>query len=225
MSNKEPILIVMLTYHDRTVKNADEIFEKCKNSNASFWGMKEEGLPLNEMKMLFSKMKAYGKTTVLEVVAYTEKECLEGAKTAYECECDILMGTMFYESVNNFCNLHNIKYMPFVGKVEGRPSVLSGSITDAISEAEMLKSKGVFGFDLLGYRYTDDSEKLIRDFSSSVKSHICIAGSVDSFEKLDSIIKYKPWAFTVGSAFFDNKFGQEFNEQIKNVLDYIKNHI
>ena len=30
-------------------------------------------------------------------------------------------------------------------------------------------------------------------------------------------------AFTIGSAFFDNKFGNDFGEQINNVYDYIKN--
>lgn len=44
--------------------------------------MKEEPLPLEEMKDLFSYMKRCGKTTALEVVAYTEDKCLEGAEMA-----------------------------------------------------------------------------------------------------------------------------------------------
>ena len=44
-----PILIVMLTYNDETVKNAYEIFDKCKNCKAVYWGFKEEPLPLPEM--------------------------------------------------------------------------------------------------------------------------------------------------------------------------------
>ena len=39
-------------------------------------------------------MKECGKTTFLEVVAYTEAECLEGAKMGVECGVDYLMGTM-----------------------------------------------------------------------------------------------------------------------------------
>ena len=42
-------LIVMLTYDDRTVENAYEIFEKCKYSKAKFWGFKEKPLSLNQM--------------------------------------------------------------------------------------------------------------------------------------------------------------------------------
>ena len=90
-----PKLIVMLTYNDMTVKNAYEIFDRCKDSKALYWGFKEEGLPPDKMKELYSYMKECGMTTVLEVVAYTEDECLNGAKTAVECGCDILMGTLF----------------------------------------------------------------------------------------------------------------------------------
>lgn len=43
-------------------------------------GFKEVGIPLDEMKELYSYMKQCGKTTFLEVVAYTEEECMEGAK-------------------------------------------------------------------------------------------------------------------------------------------------
>ena len=77
-------LIVMLTHNDLTVLNAAEIFDQCKNSKAQYWGFKEEPLPLEEMKKLFSYMKACGKTTFLEVVAYSEEEGLEGAKLAHE---------------------------------------------------------------------------------------------------------------------------------------------
>ena len=45
-----PHLIVMLTHHDCTVRNAYEIFEQCKRSKADFWGFKEQPLPLPQMK-------------------------------------------------------------------------------------------------------------------------------------------------------------------------------
>ena len=64
--NNIPNLIVMLTQNDKTVLNAYEIFNQCKNSKAEFWGFKEEPLPLDEMKKLYSYMKSLGKTTFLE---------------------------------------------------------------------------------------------------------------------------------------------------------------
>lgn len=59
--NIHPELIVMLTHNDQTVENAREVFESCKNSKARFWGFKEEPLPIQSMKELYSIMKECGK--------------------------------------------------------------------------------------------------------------------------------------------------------------------
>ena len=169
--NDKPELVVMLTHHDLTVGNAAEVFEQCRQSKARCWGFKEHPLPFGQMRELFASMKAAGKTTFLEVVAYTEAEGLEGAKMAAGCQCDILMGTCYHDSILRFCLEHDICYMPFVGRVEGRPSVLSGSI--------------------------------------------------DSYERLQEVCDVRPWAFTIGSAFFEHKFGDTICQQIDNVCDYI----
>lgn len=216
-----PELIVMLTKDDYTVTDACEIFDACKNSDVKFWGAKEMGLSRNKLKELYRKISESGKTGVLEVVAYTEDECLDGAHLAAECGCGILLGTVYYDSVNMICKEHGIRYMPFIGNVSGRPSVLEGSIESIINDASSLIDKGVFGFDLLGYRYTGDAFSLNSAFVSEVASNVCLAGSIDSFERLDEVIKISPWAFTIGSAFFDHKFGDSFNEQIETVTNYI----
>ena len=83
-------------------------------------------------------------------------------KTAVECGCDILMGTLFFDSVNEFCRQHDLRYMPF-----------------------------------------------------------CIAGSIDSFQRLDELKEASPWAFTIGGAFFKNKFEGTFCEQIDKACDYM----
>lgn len=215
-------LIVMLTYNDITVNNAYDIFEKCKNSKAKYWGFKEHNLPINKMQELYKYMKQCGKTTFLEVVEYTEKEGLEGAKMALDCGCDILMGTVFYDSINEFCKSNNLKYMPFIGQVEERPSILKGNIDEMINEANFYVDKGVYGIDLLGYRYVGNPVELNKKIVSNVNAPVCIAGSINSYERLDEIKNINPWAFTIGSAFFENKFGNDFCEQINNVCDYIK---
>ena len=215
-------LIVMLTHNDETVNNAHEIFEKCKNSNAKFWGFKEKSLPIEQMKNLYKYMKECGKTTFLEVVEYTEKEGLEGAKIALECGCDILMGTMFFDSINEFCKKNNLRYMPFVGKVTERPSILEGEIDEIIKEANEYLKKGVYGFDLLGYRYTGNAVELNERFVLEVNAPVCIAGSVNGYERLDELKNINPWSFTIGSAFFENKFDGSFEEQINKVCEYVK---
>lgn len=219
---KVPELIVMLTWHDYTVDNARQVFEECKGCAAHYWGMKEHSLPIEQMKELYTYMKSCGKTTVLEVVAYNEKEGLEGAKVAAECGCDILMGTKFAPSINDYCRVHGIKYMPFVGNISGRPSVLSGEIDDLINEAKSCIEQGVYGINLLGYRYTGDATALNKQFVEQIDAPVCLAGSINSYNRLDEVKQANPWLFTIGSAFFEKKFGETIAEQIDNVCKYMQ---
>ena len=218
-----PELIVMLTHNDRTVENAIEVFESAKDAPATYWGFKEVGLPEDQMKILVENMKAAGKITCLEVVAYTEEDCLEGARIGVRCGFDILMGTLYFDSVKAVADQAGMKYMPFVGKISGRPSVLDGTIEGMIAEANgLVETKGVVGFDLLGYRFTGDAIKLNSEFVKNVKAPVCLAGSVASFQRLDEVKATGAWAYTIGGAFFDKKFADaSFGEQIKIVVDYM----
>lgn len=216
-----PQLVVMLTYNDFTIENAEDIFEQCKDSDAVYWGMKEKPLPPERMKALFARMKECGKTTLLEVVAYSEEEGLRGAGIAVECGCDILMGTKFFPSIAEVCKKHGIRYMPFAGNIEGRPSVLTGSIDEIVNEAKEVMDKGADGVDLLGYRYTGDAVALNKALSRSIPAKVCIAGSIDSYKRLDEIKDASPALFTIGSAFFNNRFDGSICEQINKVCSYI----
>lgn len=221
MSEQTTQLVVMLTHNDRTVDNAIEIFEQCKDAKAQFWGFKEDGIPKEQMKQLISNMKARGKTTFLEIVVYTEAACIQAAHNAAECGCDILMGTKYFDTVHEICKKHNMKYMPFIGQVTDRPSILSGSLEDMLREAEACIKKGVDGFDLLAYRYNGDAPTLIEQFVANVNVPVCIAGGIDSYQKLDVIKSSNAWSFTIGGAFFDQKFEGTFSDQINKVYDYI----
>lgn len=217
----KPLLIVMLTRNDMTVADAPEIFRKYKDSEASCWGFKEDGLPKEDMKTLCSEIKGCGKHAMLEVVAYEEDACLESAKFAIECGFDALLGTLFFDSVNDLCRKNGIMYMPFVGNVHERPSVLDGDIDSMIAEANECVRKGATGIDLLAYRYTGDYHELIKRFTSEVNAPVCIAGSINTYERLDEIKAASPWSFTIGSAFFNKEFGSDFGQQINEVCRYI----
>lgn len=217
-----PELIVMLTKNDHTAENALEVFESCKDTRAKCWGAKEQGIPLQQMKKLYDAFREYGKTSFLEVVAYNEKECIDGAKLAVQCGCDVLMGTLFFDSVCRICRDNGIKYMPFVGKVSGRPSILNGTAQEMILEARERVEKGAWGIDLLGYRYTEDGYRLSKEVVRQCRVPVCLAGSIDSFSRLDQVMEIAPDFFTIGGAFFDGKFGQGFDCQINRVCDYIR---
>ena len=60
-----------------------------------------------------------------------------------------------------------------------------------------------------------------KEFVANVKAPVCIAGSVNSFARLDEIKSAAPWTFTIGGAFFENKFAGTFEEQINKVCEYI----
>ncbi len=218
---KLPQLVVMLTANDLTVEDAEKVFESCKYTKAQIWGIKEKPLPAARMKALISRMKACGKTTVLEVVAYDEEGALNGAALAAQCGCDIMMGTMFHPRVRDFLHERGIKYMPFVGKIEGRPSVLRGEADDIVAEAQRVVAEGADGIDLLGYRYEGDAKALNARVVSHLSAPVCIAGSIDTTQRLDEVRAAKAWGFPVGSAFFEGKFGGTFAEQVNKVCDYI----
>jgi hypothetical protein len=223
MLRLKPKLIIMLTHHDQTVKNAIQIFDECKNLPAEYWGFKDIGLPKEQMKQLVANIKKAGKTTVLEVVTYTETECLAAAKLALECNFDYLMGTIFYPSVFELLKNKPIKYFPFCGKVSQSPSILEGSVDEIITQANQMRNLGVAGFDLLAYRHVGDPEKLIQRFVTEMNAPVVIAGSIDSFARLDRMKEVQPWGFTIGGAFFNKKFvaNGSFGEQITKVLEYL----
>jgi len=219
-----PQLITMLTYKDETVKNSFEVFDQCADLPASFWGFKDVGLPKHDMKRLVERMKAKGKTTFLEVVSLTETECLDGARLALDCGFDYLMGTVYYDSVFRLMRGKATKFFPFAGKVSGHPSILEGSIPEIVADGRRMQELGVAGFDLLAYRYTADAEALAEAFVQGVRVPVVLAGSIDGFPRLDVMKRIQPWAFTIGSAFFDKKFVPEgsFREQMASVLDYLR---
>ena len=115
--------------------------------------------------------------------------------------------------------------MPFVGEVTGRPSVLSGSVEKFLNQADRYLEKGVYGVDLLGYRYVGDANLLNETFVSTEHAPVCLAGSIDSYSRLDDVCRIAPAFFTIGSAFFENKFGSTLPEQIDNVYNYIQNNV
>ena len=107
----------MLTHHDKTVENAIEVFLSCKDLPVSYWGFKNVGLEKERMNELVNEMKKEGKKTVLEVVTYSEIECMASAKLAVELGFDYLMGTVFYNSVWEYLKDKKIMYYPFTGRI------------------------------------------------------------------------------------------------------------
>lgn len=202
----KPELIVMLTHHDQTVENALEMFKELKDLPVTHWGFKDVGLAHDQMKQLVKCMKDAGKVTYLEVVSLSEKEGLEGARVAMDAGFDILMGTVYFDSIHKFLIGSKLKYYPFPGHVYGHPSILDGSIDEIVKDALRLEAKGVQGFDLLSYRYTGDARKLLTEVVKATHIPLVSAGSIASFRRIAEVWETKAWGFTIGGAFFEKKF-------------------
>jgi len=202
----KPEFILMLTYNDTTVKDALHIFQECKYAPVTHWGFKDVGLPADDMKTLVHEMKAAGKTTYLEVVSLSEEEGLRGAEIAVEAGFDVLMGTVFFDSILEYLKGKPIKYYPFPGHIYGHPSILDGTIEEIVAHARFLESMGVQGMDLLSYRYVGDASRLLGEVVKATMVPIVSAGSIESYKRLAEVWQAGAWGFTIGSALFDKKF-------------------
>ena len=222
----KPELIVMLTYNDKTVENALELFNQMKDTPVKNWGFKDVGLPPEDMKKVVDCMNAAGKTTYLEVVSLTEEEGLTGAKLAVECGFDILMGTVFFDSINDYLKDKPVKYYPFPGHVHSHPSILDGTIEEIVQHACDMEAKGVDGMDLLTYRYTGDAPGLLQEVVKATGVPMVSAGSIDSYDRLAEVRDTGAWGFTIGTAFFEKKFIPDgsFQDNMMAVWDWLQTH-
>jgi hypothetical protein len=182
------------------------IFQECKDAPVMHWGFKDVGLPPDEMKTLVREMKTAGKTTYLEVVSLSEEEGFRGARIAVEAGFDVLMGTVFFDSILEYLKGKPIKYYPFPGHIYGHPSILDGTIDEIVAHARFLESKGVQGMDLLSYRYVGNASLLLRGVVQATNVPIVSAGSIESYKRLAEVWQAGAWGFTIGSALFDKKF-------------------
>lgn len=214
-------LIVMLTWHDVTVKNAKELFLEAKDAPAERWGFKIEGTTPESMADLAKCMKDHGKTVYIEVLAIDEPGCLRAAELCVQCGVDHVLGTVYYDRVAKILNEAGIAYSPFVGLAAD--TRLRGSIGSIIAKAKEAETKEIYGINLSAFRYAEgDPMELLKKLAPEVRKPFSIAGSVDSYEKLD-FLKTLPHldAFTIGGAFFEKKFGETFSDQIEKVTDYL----
>jgi hypothetical protein len=218
---KMPELIVMLTHHDVTVANALELFTELQDLPILHWGFKDRGLPTTQMRSLVEAMRAAGKTTYLEVVSLSEAEGLAGARLALEAEFDVLMGTVYFSSIQQLLSNSSTRYYPFVGHVHSHPSILDGDIDKIAAHAHYLETQGVDGLDLLTYRYTGDAPALLRKVVTATALPVVSAGSIASLDRVVEVQQAGAWGFTVGSAFFEARFSPE--QSIRKNVEFLWN--
>lgn len=213
-------LITMLTHNDVTSPDSMDIFMKAKEAPCEYWGFKDVGVTEDEMKRLVYTMKEYGKTVFMESLAFGYDATMKSTELAVRIGVDYLLGGTYYRSIGEFAADNGLRISPFIGlRHDGH---LYGDLDELVAEA-IERDKGlVYGINITAYRYDGNSGDLIKRVVASCQKPVSIAGSINSNERLKAVKSTNCWAFTIGGAFFENKFGEGFAEQIENVVNFLE---
>ena len=201
-----PKLILMLSFNEKTSSDALYYFEQVKDLPIDYFGFEENGLALKQMQILNNKIHEAGFKSFFELADHDEKELSDPLRMVVKMGFDCIIGLNYYQSVRNIIN-NKIKYFPFCGKIYKRPAILSGTIEEIVQYAKNIEDD-VDGFNLSAYRYfmPEKVKELIAAVIKSIKVPLICSGSINSFERLNEMIKHGVWGVIVGGAIFENKF-------------------
>ena len=212
--------IFMLTHHDRTIPDARAVYNEVQDLGLEYVGFKDIGATEDELAKLTGSIHRGGQFVALEIVSLSEAAEIESAKLGIRLGVDYLLGGRHVGSVSRVLTNTSIKYFPFCGETRGHPTKLVGTVDQIVDDARHLgENPQVSGLDLLAYRHNGDGEFLIDKVCSAVKKPVIVAGGIDSFDRLAAVRHSGAWAFTVGSAIFEGRFGSDsVRDQIKGIL-------
>ena len=193
----------MLTRDDRTLPDAQSIWEDVASVGVTHVGCKDVGLPEPQLAAFLSAVRAAGHTTYLEVVSETPEDELRSAEVALRVAPDYLIGGTQVEPVMRLIAGSGMKYFPYVGRIVGHPCLLRGSIDEICEDARRVEQQGADGINLLAYRYDGDVPDLVRAVSEATSLPLICAGSVDSIARIEELRDLGVWAFTIGTAALD----------------------
>ena len=205
--------IFMLTRNDKTVEDAEQHLKTALAAGVHHIGFKDVGLSFEKLKELNAGIKAGGATSYLEVVSLDADSEMASAKAAVDIGVDILLGGTNVDAVMPILGGSGIQYFPFPGKIEGHPSVLSGTIDEIVASAEELAAlDGVDGLDLLAYRSSENVRGLMAAVCAAVDKPVIVAGSIGSRERIEIVRRSGAAGFTIGTAALDGDYAADSPE-------------
>lgn len=212
-------LITMLTHNDKTSPESMEIFMGAKDAPCNYWGFKDVGVDEEYLKRLAYAMKENGKTVFMESLAFGYEATMKSAELAVRIGADYLLGGTYYKEIGEYAAANQLKISPFIGlRHDGH---LYGDLEELVAEAKERDKGLVYGINISAYRYDGDADTLIKCVVSSCNKPVSIAGSINTYDRLEAVKATNCWAFTIGGAFFENKFGEGFSKQIETVVDFL----
>jgi hypothetical protein len=214
-----PHFIFMLTKNDQTVPNAHEVYASIAQSSLRYIGFKDIGLPFEELVTLAKRMKADGKTVMLEVVSESREAEMRSIDAAARIGVDYLLGGRHAQDATSALKGTSIQYFPFAGHTVGHPTQLTGTADEIVEDAKRLAAlPGVHGLDLLAYRFKGDVLALTNRVVQAVNLPVIAAGSIDCNTRVQAMRKAGVWGFTVGSAVFEGTF---LHDPVRHQIDTI----
>jgi len=213
--------IFMLTHDDRTIAAARQVYAGAASAGIRHVGCKDVGLGRDELAALLDDIRARGHTSYLEVVSETEEATLASARVAADLRPDCLIGGTLIEPIQTIIDGTGVRFFPYIGRVVGHPCLLRGEIEEIAAEARRAEGLGVDGINLLAYRYDGDVEALLDAVLEATSLPVIVAGSIDSLERVRSVVERGAWGFTIGTAALDGALvpGAPLEDQLQAVLE------
>lgn len=215
--------VFMLTHHDRTVDDAEEVLAQLRGTGLRYVGCKDVGATPERLRDLVARAHGDGLEIMLEVVSTSRDDELASVRAAADAGFDWVLGGTHAADATALLAGSGIRYCPFPGRIVGHPSVLEGGIDEiAASARELTALDGVHGVDLLAYRHaTADVGALTAAVVDASDGPVIAAGSVVSAEQITTLAAAGAWGFTIGGAIFEGRLpgGPDVPAQVRAVLD------
>ncbi len=214
--------IFMLTHHDQTVGNALEVYQELRPIEALHYvGFKDVGATIEQLQVLTDAIKADGREVMLEVVSEAADAELRSIEAARTLGVDWILGGTHADAALAILAGSAARYCPFPGTIVGHPSLLRGTVESIAADAARLTAlDGVYGLDLLAYRFDGDVEAAVAATVAASAGPVIAAGSVDSPERIATLAGLGVWGYTIGSAIFEGRFAgaPDLAAQVREVL-------
>jgi hypothetical protein len=210
--------IFMLTHHDQTLERALDVYDDIRDLPLRYVGFKDVGVPHATLRELTRRMHEDGREVMLEVVSERAEDELRSIAAAVDIGVDWVLGGTHADEGLAALGSAAVKYCPFPGRVIGHPSLLRGTIEEIAQSAHDLTARdGVYGLDLLAYRYDGDVEAMVAAVLERSSGPVIAAGSVDSVERINALGRSGVWGFTIGGAIFEGRLpgGPTVREQLE----------
>lgn len=215
--------ILMLTRHDRTIEDAEELVDSLCELGVRHIGFKDIGVSRATLERVVGRIRAGRGTCYLEVVSTTPDAVASSIATGASLGVDCILGGTDLDAARHALGSLEC-YFPFPGRPVGHPTRLGGTEAQVEADSRAAREQGCGGIDLLAYRAIEaDPLALVRAARRGVgEGRLIVAGSVHSAQQIRALADAGADAFTIGSAVFDGTFAPTKGSLRGQILDILE---